>query len=266
MIWKNGKKSKKRPDKQQEKRERKISQQQKKLLTTELEQFVEEAAEQDDLLAGQLIYEQLYGQKDLHIKRLWRAIYILSGALILSIVAIAMLGSESKVDPVIVKVDGNNQILDVQQAAHLNYNLIEPYMATYMLEQFIKNVRGISIDGQYESDRLKSAYAMTQGAATKTVEAFITGRDPYSTASTEVITVQIDNVMPNVGGSAHTTQIEWTEIARDPKNDQVLSEKTYTAQLSFQWNKPAKEVSVINYNPLGFYITQIAWSENVESN
>jgi type IV secretory pathway TrbF-like protein len=231
-----------------------------------LQGIVEEAVESDDLLAGRIAYDQLYGKQNDNAKKAWRFLYFISFILLISIIINFALGSESKVDPIVVKVDGNNQILDVEQAAGIDYKSLSPEFNTYWIEQFVKNARGISIDGQYESSMIKTAYAFTKGGATKTLQTFIETRDPYATAAKEVITVQINSVIPNIGGSRNTTQVEWTEIAKDPKTQQVITEYEYTGQFTFaQAKKPPTKKDILEYNPFGFYVTNISWTQNFEN-
>ena len=124
----------------------------------------------------------------------------------------------------------------------------------------------MSVDGQLESQMLKNANAYTQGSANRTLTKFLDQRDPYSTASDAVISIQINSVNPNIGGSPNTTQIIWTEIAKDPKNSEVLSKKTYTGQFTFtQAQKPSLAPEIYLYNPFGFYITDISWTQNYDT-
>lgn len=228
-----------------------------------LDKIVQEKAGDDERLAGFLAYDMINGQTDNIIKKQWKLIYILIGLFVVSFIAnIAMMAS-SDIYPILVRQNGNNQIIGVEKANRMSTSGISPATHTYLIEQFVKNARSVSIDGQLESELMKNSYAFTQGAATKTLQDFISQRDPYAMASSSVISVTINNVNPNVGGSDETTQIIWTETARDPKTNQLISRKSYTGQFTFvQKNKPSLSPDIDLYNPFGFYITHVTWTEN----
>lgn len=216
----------------------------------------------DELLAGAVVFEKLYGKTQLQLKRAWLAIFSLLGVLAVLVIFLFILGTEGKVDPIIVKVDGNNQILDVEQASHIDYHSLQPAVATHFIEQFVIHARSVSIDGQWQGAMMKQAYAVTQGAAYKMLHDFYTTRNPFNEANQAIVSVAIDSVLPNIGGSKHTTQVVWTETLRAPKTGKVLGSHQYTGQFTFHWGKPASEHSVVQYNPLGFYITALSWSAN----
>lgn len=224
---------------------------------------IDPQAQREHDALGPAVFETLYLKTQGQLRRLWFAIWVLLALVSISVLMLFTLGREGKVDPIVVKVDGHNQILDVEQAAHINYHSLMPSVATYFVERFVSQARSVSIDGQWQQVLMQNAYAMTQGAATNTLHDFYVGRDPMKTAAHAVIAVAIDNIIPYIGGSRHTTQVEWTETTRDPKTGKVLDQQTYTGQFTFHWGKPAGENSVTEHNPLGFYITNIAWAANV---
>lgn len=231
-----------------------------------LDKFVLETAKDDDKLLGHVAFETKQALKKKKAENKDKSILILSSALIISLLLNIVQYNSTTFIPLMVKINGNNQILSVDRASEINYSSINPEIHTFLIEQFVKNARTVSIDGVLQKRMLQEAYAYTQGAATRDLQKLIEERDPYLLASTKVITVEINNVVPNVGGSPSTTQVTWTEIGKDPKTSQVISKQTYTGQFTFkQDKKPATDESILLYNPLGFYITNISWSKHYDT-
>ena len=64
-------------------------------------------------------------------------------------------------------------------------------------------------------------------------------------------------------GSSNTTEITWVETKRDNATNQVISSDKYTAQLSYRLDfKSPNDENIRMYNPLGFYITNITWTKD----
>ncbi len=231
-----------------------------------LDKIVLEKATDDDKLLGHVAFDTKQALKKKKIEKKDKNILVISGALVISLLLNVAQYNSTTFIPLMVKVNGNNQILSVDRASEINYSSINPEIHTFLIEQFVKNARTVSIDGLLQKHMIQEAYAFTQGAATRDLQKLIEARDPYLLASTKVITVEINNVVPNVGGSQSTTQVTWTEIGKDPKTSQVISKQTYTGQFTFkQDKKPATDESILLYNPLGFYITNISWSKNYDT-
>ena len=231
-----------------------------------IDKFVLEEATKDDKMLGHVAFDVKQALKKKKIEKKERNILVISIALILSLLLNVIQYNSTTFIPLMVKVNGNNQILSVDRASEIDFSSINPEIHTFLIEQFVKNARTVSIDGVLQKHMLQEAYAYTQGTATKELKRLIELRDPYLLASTKVISVEINNVVPNVGGSPTTTQVTWTEIGKDPKTGQVVSRQTYTGQFTFKQDKePSKDESILLYNPLGFYITNVSWSKNYDT-
>jgi type IV secretory pathway TrbF-like protein len=231
-----------------------------------IDKMVAEQAKDDDKLLGHVAFDTKQAFKKKKVEKKDKNILVISSALILSLLFNIMQYNSTTFIPLMVKINGNNQILSVDRATEINFSSINPEIHTFLIEQFVKNARTVSIDGLLQKHMIQEAYAFTQGSATRDLQKLIEERDPYLLASTKVITIEINSVVPNIGGSPSTTQITWTEIGKDPKTSQVISKQTYTGQFTFkQDKKPASDESIMLYNPLGFYITNISWSKNYDT-
>lgn len=217
----------------------------------------------DQLLLGQIAVERIYNSQQSREKKLWITIMCLIGGLFISSMMNFSLGSQSKIDTVLVKQNAYGQILGFEQAQSIDPNSIKPGMALYFIEQFIKSARSVVTDQKYQTYMVNEAYALTQGAASKTLKDYIDSNNPYQLSSTQEVSIQWDSFNPNVNQS-NTTQVVWTEIARDPKSGTILSKQKYTGVFTYYWNLDPNDVAhVVMYNPMGFYITNFSWSKNL---
>lgn len=231
-----------------------------------LDKIVLEKATDDDKLLGHVAFDTKQALKKKKVEKKDRTVFVISCALVISLLLNVIQYNSTTFIPILTKVNGNNQIVGTEIAPVVNYSSISSETHEFLLKQFVKNARSVSIDGTYQKYMIQAAYAFTQGAATRDFQKLIEARDPFLLASTKVITVEINAVNPNIGGSPNTTQIIWTEIGKDPKTSQVISRETYTGQFTFkQDKKPATDESILLYNPLGFYITNISWSKNYDT-
>ena len=56
--------------------------------------------------------------------------------------------------------------------------------------------------------------------------------------------------------------IRWLETSRDPKTGEKLSSQHYSAELTFCFDQTSTNTLIAKHNPLGFYITHVAWSKD----
>ncbi len=227
------------------------------------EAHIEEASIKDEDLSGRMLFEKLYDNRQNQMRFMLYTILVLSVYAIGSLFAMYHLAYSAKVIVEIVRVDGNNQIINISQAKTTDYTSMKPYFATYMLQDFIQYTRGVPSDAFQEKSNLNHAYAVTTGDAAPFLKDFILKRQPYAIADKqgETIGIEINNTIPNLNGEPNATQITWTEVARVGNTGEVISTKQYRGIFNFKWDAPANKSAVVQFNPLGFYITNISWSQ-----
>jgi type IV secretory pathway TrbF-like protein len=231
-----------------------------------IDEVLSETLDKDDVVAGRAIYDEIYGRTQQQISRLWKSLFVLGVALIIAITWLGILGNSTKVDLVVVHENGNNQIISVNRASSLDHRLAYPEFITYFLERFVKNARTVSVDGILQSHMMINAMSFTQGQATKALSDFYQERDPEELLKTKFIEVKITRVIPNVGGSDKTTQINWTETIRNNATNEILSVRKFAGQFTFRLTlEPPKIERIMIYNPMGFYITHISWAADYQT-
>jgi type IV secretion system protein TrbF len=108
-----------------------------------------------------------------------------------------------------------------------------------MLNSLLAHARGAAdrfLDGYYHSDNL--------------------AHNPFKLAEKLTISVQIDSIL---SVSSQSYQLRWTE--QHDLNGVVIGAPTHwEAELQTQIIPPASDDAIIS-NPLGFFVTQISWTE-----
>src|SRR5260370_42643944 len=108
---------------------------------------------------------------------------------------------------------------------------------------------------------LNSLLAHTHGAAGKFLDEFYHSDDfahnPFKIAEKRTISVQIDSILQLTPVSY---QVRWTEIQRD-LNGVVTGAPTHWEAVLQTETTPSNSDDAIISNPIGFYITQISWTE-----
>ena len=176
---------------------------------------------------------------------------------------IGYLGTLSKTDLAVIHTSGNNEIVNASMATPLRTNTDSSGLATYFIEQFVSNARAVSVDQIVNNSMQIKAFSYLQGQAYKSLKQYLEANNPTDISKDYFVEVTINTVLPNINGSPNTTQISWTETKRSNDTNEMISSNKYTAQLTFRldFSSPT-DATIRQYNPLGFYITNITWTKN----
>lgn len=108
---------------------------------------------------------------------------------------------------------------------------------------------------------LNSLLAHTRGAADRFLDEYYHSdgftHNPFKIAEKQTVSVQIDSILQL---SSHSYQVRWTETQRDLNGAAAGSPTHWEAALQTQIVSPNSEDAILS-NPLGFYVTQISWTE-----
>ena len=126
---------------------------------------------------------------------------------------------------------------------------------------FIRHARSVSSDTQVEQQMLNSLLAHARGAADRFLDEYYHSDDfshnPFKIAQKRTVCVQIDSILKL---SDRSYQVRWTETERD-LNGAVIGTPTYWEAVLQTEIVPPDSLDTILSNPLGFYVTQINWTE-----
>ena len=123
-------------------------------------------------------------------------------------------------------------------------------------------VEGIDLRqvNQAQKSAIDRVYAMLPGGsiAVSKLNDHFRDHNPFALAAKESVSVAVTNLLPL---SERTWQLEWQEVTRDQRG-QVLSNVRMRASILVGITPPTQE-SLILVNPLGVYITDLNWSQQL---
>ncbi|WAC48213.1 conjugal transfer protein TrbF [Asticcacaulis sp. SL142] len=164
------------------------------------------------------------------------------------------MSAQSRVTPYVVEVDGLGEVRAVGPANET----YEPTDAqvSWFLARFITNIRGLSIDPVLVRQNWLEAYAFATDRAAQVLNAQAQANDPFAGIGQRSVTVSIISV---VRASPTSFQVKW----REQTYVRGVPAKTsaWTAILSVQQSLPKRE-DILRQNPLGLYVTDLAWSQD----
>lgn len=205
---------------------------------------------------SRLMYEDIYGCAEERYKKSRRFNFLLLGCVFLSILGVIYIGSESKFIPYVVEVQ-NGQVIYANTATESNIEPFRSKMAYYFLQGFIQSARTVSVDGTYQADQERKAFALTTGAATTKLSGYFDTHDPFKRAEKQMVSVTI-NYIKHISDSY---EVAWTETVRDSTSGQVISQHQFSGTFMTQWGQPSQSNTVLKNNPFGFYISNFSWTE-----
>jgi type IV secretory pathway TrbF-like protein len=189
--------------------------------------------------------------------RTWQMVAIgamaLSGVLGLSLVKVA---SQAKVQPFVVEVDKLGQAVAVRPA-DAAYTP-DQRIIRFQLANFITNARSVTPDPIVQKRWLDSVYSVASTAAASYLNDFYKKSDPFNTARTSMVAVDIQAALPL---SKDTWQIQWTETKRG-LNGQTDGITRWQAVLNISTFTPTTPQQIVA-NPTGVVIDQINWTQQL---
>ncbi len=132
----------------------------------------------------------------------------------------------------------------------------------YEVASFIRQARSVSSDPQVEQQALNSLLAHTRGAADHFLDEYYHSDDaahnPFQIAQKQTVSVQIDSILKI---SPKSYEVRWTEVRpRSERRRGGLAQRTGKRNCR---RRPCRHgtTDTIVSNPLGFYVTNITWTE-----
>jgi len=217
------------------------------------------AAKADDkdspYVKGRMAWDELYGSKVIQIENNYRLIACLCAVIFGLGFACWHIASQSKVKPYIVQVTSNGQVITGMQAKSFDQNNIPQSVVEGALYQFIVDARGITGDADVDQNNIYAAQALTTKNAFSTLSHYYQQNNPLIVGKTEKVNIQVIYEIPR---TQNTYEVAWQETATTLDGQQI-SQKNFIADMTYKLG----EVKDIRYNPLGLYITDLTWTEQI---
>lgn len=185
----------------------------------------------------------------------WRALAF--GAVAVSAILAGGLiyqGSQSRVTPYVVEV-GPTEGVRAVAPAELEIKPTDAQIA-WFLSRFITDVRALPTDPIVARQNWLEAYVFAVDDAARFLSDQARVNDPLADVGKRSVTVSIAST---VRASANSFQIKWIEQTYEAG---VLTSTTrWTALLGIRQKTPTL-ADVLRKNPLGLYVTSLAWSKD----
>ena len=191
----------------------------------------------------------------------WRTAALAEAALLaFAIIGLIILGSQPKTIPYVVQVD---KLGEVAYSGRLTPATADSTVVEAAIASFVSNLRLVTPDSALQAEAINRVYAyLSKGdpALAKINQWYGATKEssPYARAVDELVSIDIDSVLPQTPNS---WQVDWTETTRDRKGEKA-SQMKMRALLTIVIVPPttATPESQLRHNPLGVYVQDINWS------
>lgn len=204
---------------------------------------------------GRMAWNELYGSTVTQLENSYRII----ACLCIVIVGLGFvcwhIASQSQIKPYIVEVTSNGQVITGMEAKSFSQSNIPQSAIEGALYQFVVKARGITGDPDVDQDNIYAAQALTTGSAFSLLSNYDQANNPLILGKSEKVTIQ---VLYEIARTANTYEIAWQENTTS-LNDEPMSQKNFIADMTYTLG----DVKDVRYNPLGIYITNLTWTQQI---
>lgn len=190
----------------------------------------------------------------------WRRIAALAMFVALFAVGgVIYIGAQSKIVPYLVEVDKLGRAQAVR--AVTGENLIKDSRRHVYREfiEFFENTRTVSVDVAANNRLLTKGFSRLSGSAYEYVKTELKKRPPNEVALSRTVQVTVDGAVPI---SENLWSVEWIETSFNLKGERMPNPERWKANVHFEM-RPGGTEAEINHNPLGFFITSLAWGKQM---
>lgn len=188
--------------------------------------------------------------------RSWKIAALVSlGVCAVSVVGVIVMANSSRIVPYVVEVNRLGDAVGVHRADQAR--ALDPRVVKAQLARFITAWRSVSPDVAVQKRTLEDMYAFLSAGdpATVALNEYMKANNPYERATTETVSVTIENVLPLAG---ETWQIDWLEERRS-RSGELKDVKRWRAAITPAFKQPTDEMTILR-NPLGLYTREISFS------
>lgn len=192
-------------------------------------------------------------------KRNWQlaALGLLATATLLA-AGLVYVATGSRVVPYVVEVDKLGQAASFGPAEELRRT--DERLLRYQLALFVRDVRSVYSDPEVEKEAISRAYAHAKDDALSFLNEHFRTSNPFLRAASGNVTVAVHSVLRL---SKASWRVEWTEAQTATSLGRPTAEATWQAVLSVEVLPPQKTDALLT-NPLGLYVTEIHWTEDLK--
>lgn len=207
-------------------------------------------------LAARKEWDERYGEL-ITREANWRRMALLCALIaLIAVGGLFFLGAQSKIKPYIVQVDSFGR--QVSGGFVSSEAGITDAVRKATLTRFVTDLRSVVSDGVVQRQMIERVYAhIANGSAAQNQISDYYRRDPpQQRATTQIVTAEI---VAAFAPSPSTYEVEWIETTRDI-NGKVANETRWRGNFTLKESQ-LNDLTLVNLNPLGIYVTSVAWSK-----
>lgn len=211
----------------------------------------------DNYLAGRAAWNERYGSYLVRERR-WRWLALSSlGLAIIAVAGVVFIGSQNRLIPYIIEVDGKFNPLKAYPADQLKAPTTE--MTKASLANWVIAWRTVTPDAELQRVAAEKVYAHISAntQAFNKLNAWYRTNNPFERAQTAVVHVEISNVL---AASSTSWRLNWIERHQDQQATRPMQSLAFTALLTTEHGQINAERILLN--PLALYISTIDWSQD----
>lgn len=224
------------------------------------ERVINITSKKDPYFEAREEWNERYGNYIVSAKN-WRLTAIINSVVALvAVIGAIYIGAQSKLVPYVIEIDKLGQVSNISFAERSQP--ADPKMIKSLLMRWIIDFRAVSADPIVQKAATNRLYKfIPRGSATlEKVNAYYKENSPFTIGLNETIEIQlIGHPLPL---SSESWQAEWYETKRSLTGS-VKSRSRYKAVMMVAINPPKDESGLDLDNPLGLFIKQVDWSQQL---
>ena len=192
----------------------------------------------------------------------WRSVSLINAvATVIAVAGVVYIGSQSKIIPVAIEVNGEGTPTKIYKA---NAGAIEneDMVTRAALGSAINAVFGVSVDASLQKKRMARAvffFAEREPGFQKVRDYFQDPEtNPFRRAKKELVEIKLKNIIKL---TPSTWQVEWTEIVRE-RSGKLVEKNAMKGTASVKKGDEVTEQSLY-VNPTAILITDLVWSKEI---
>lgn len=203
-------------------------------------------------------YDRRVGTARVQAKN-WRYMaFSLVGLVAILVAAVAYMAMKSKIIPYVVQVDKLTGVVQAAGPAEQSKYTPSENEIKYFISQIIVKSRTVPLDPVVLKQNINSVYNFLRPSAAQTMDKMFQSDDPVKKVGKETASVTISSI---VALSKDSYQARWTEEklgVEGASNGVVRMTGAFTIELA----PPVVEDDIYK-NPLGLFVKQYSWSQDV---
>lgn len=204
-------------------------------------------------LQAKLLWHDLYGNMEQKLRYAQILNFVLLAMLAFTLIACLKLSLRSKYQPIPFIIHGN-ELLVAQEQPTINQTL-KNKLALVLTQQFIQHARSYFAQNIVNKQQHIQAFAITHGSALTVLQNYIATQQNNAQTNTIHIQSIIRQAQQNL-------IVRWREEQRN-LNGEIQQKHHYIAHLHYVFATKPDNEELLKYNPLNFYIDNLAWSEEI---